>query len=299
MAETIRLTSIEGGGNWWKVIGWADAALKKAGFETKITRYGDDGMNTVTRVADGEADIAVTLSCAAWMAHEGRGIFKGKPLPVRGLALAMHPGHYFYNFVRSDLGIGAFADIAKKKPKLGLCVGNPEFIAGRIAREYMRYYGVELDRDIPAWGGTMYTSFPEATRLFIEGKANALMRENTKLSPAGVAASICDVTCLSMDKEIADRLAAEYGTPTVTLPPGTLRGQKKPVLTVGNPGYPVMVNKDLDEGLAYRLARALNELSPSHAIAEDIFYSPRHAPDTGAPVHPGAARYYRELGVLK
>jgi len=299
MAETIRLTSIEGGGNWWKVLNWADEALRAAGFETKITRYGDDGMNTVTRIADGEADLAVTLSCAAWMAHEGRGIFKGKALPVRGLALTMHPGHYFYNFVRSDVGIGSFADIAKKKPKLGLCIGNPDFIAGRIAREYMAYYGVDIDRDIRAWGGALYTSFPEATRQFIEGKANALMRENTKLSPAGVAASICDVTCLSMDKEIADRLAAEYGTPPVTLPPGTLRGQTKPVQTVGNPGYPIMVHKDLPDDLAFRLAKALNERSTHHWIAEDIFYSPRHAPETSAPVHAGAARYYRELGVLK
>jgi TRAP-type uncharacterized transport system substrate-binding protein len=101
-----------------------------------------------------------------------------------------------------------------------------------------------------------------------------------------------------MDREIADRLAAEYGTPPVTLPPGTLRGQDKPILTVGNPGYPIMVHKDLDEELAYRLAEALNESSASHAIAEDIFYSPRHAPDTAAPIHSGAARYYRKLGVL-
>jgi TRAP transporter TAXI family solute receptor len=299
VADTIRLTSIEGGGNWWKVLNWADAALKKAGFETKITRYGDDGMNTVTRVADGTADIAVTLSCAAWMAHEGRGIFKGKKLPVRGLALTMHPGHYFYNFVRTDVGISSFADFAKKKPKLGLCVGNPDFIAGRIAREYMRFYGVDIDKDIPAWGGQLYTSFPEATRLFIEGKANALMRENTKLSPAGIAASICDVTCLSLDREIADRLAAEYGTPVITIPPNTLRGQTQPVLTVGNPGYPIMIHKDMPDDLAYRLAKALNVSSPNHAIAEDIFYSPRHAPDTAAPLHPGAAKYYRELGVAK
>jgi TRAP-type uncharacterized transport system substrate-binding protein len=298
MPDKIRVTSIEGGGNWWKVVNWTAAALKRAGFEVELSRYGHDGMNTVTRVAEGKADIAVTLSCGAWMAHNGTGIFKDNALPIRGLALTMHPGHNFYNFVRTDVGVASFADIAKKKPKLGLCVGNPDFIAGRIAREYMKYYGVDLDKDIPAWGGTLFTSFPEATRQFVEGKANALMRENTKLSPAGVAASICDVTCLSMDKEIADRLAAEYGTPVLTLDPGTLRGQDKPVLTVSNPGYPIMIHKDMPDDHAFRLAKVLNESSVSHAIAEDIFYSPRHAPDTSAPVHAGAARYYRELGVL-
>ena len=79
MAETIRLTSIEGGGNWWKVLNWVDEALRAAGFETKITRYGDDGMNTMTRIADGEADLAVTLSCAAWMGTRDAAFSRARP----------------------------------------------------------------------------------------------------------------------------------------------------------------------------------------------------------------------------
>jgi TRAP-type uncharacterized transport system substrate-binding protein len=299
MPDTIRISSIEGGGNWWKVVTWAADAFRKAGFEVQITRFGTDGLNTVRRVASGEADVAVTLSCAAWMAYHGRGIFADGALPVRGLALTLHPGHYFYNIMRKDLGISSFADIAKKKPKLGLCVGNSAYIAGRVVNEYLKYYGVDLYHDIEAWGGALHTNFPDATRLFIEGKANALMRENTKLSPVGVAASVCDVTCLSLDREIADRLAAEFGTPVVTVEPGTLRGQTEPMLTVGNPGYPIMVHKDLPDDIAYRLAKAINASSAHHWLSEDIFYSPRHAPDTSAPVHPGAARYYREIGVAQ
>lgn len=299
MPDTIRITSIDGGGNWWKTLTWAAEALRNAGFELEITRYGTDGLNTMRRVSDGEADIAVTLSCGAWMAHHGRGAFQDDPLNIRGLALTVHPGHNFYNIIRADLGIRSFAEIAKKKPRLGLCVGNSAYIAGRISREYLKYYGVDLYSDIEAWGGTLYTSFPEATRLFVEGKANALMRENTKLSPAGFAASICDMVCLSMDREVADHLAREFGTPVITLEPGTLRGQTEPVITVTNPGYPIVIHKDLPDDMAYRLAKALNESSAHHWISEDIFYSVRHAPDTTVPVHPGAARYYREKGVMK
>ena len=68
--------------------------------------------------------------------------------------------------------------------------------------------------------------------------------------------------------------------------------------SVVNRGYPLIVGADMDTDLAYRLARALNEQSPRHDICEDIFYSPRHAPHTGAPLHPGAKRYYCEIGVL-
>jgi uncharacterized protein len=299
MPDTIRLTSIDGGLNWWKVLNWAAPALRNAGFEVQVSRFGTDGLNTMRRVAAGEADLAVTLSCAAWMAYNGRGAFQGDPLPIRGLALAVHPGHNFYNIVRADLGIRSFAEIAARKPRLGLCVGNSTYIAGQITREYLKYYGIDLYHDIEAWGGTLYTVFPEVTRLFIEGKANALMRENTRLSPAGVAASVCDTVSLSLDRQIADHLAAEFGTPVITLEPGTLRGQTEPVVTVTNPGYPIIVHKDMPDDLAYRLAKALNEKSAHHAISEDIFYSIRHAPETNAPVHPGAARYYREMGALK
>jgi len=298
MAEMLRLTSIEGGLNWWRTINWAAEAFWAAGFAVTLDRHGDDGMDNSRRVAENEADVSVSLASGAWMAANGRGAYRDRRLAVRGLALVMHPGHYFYNFVRRDLGIRSFAEIAAKKPKLGLSVGNKGYIAGQTTQAYLRHYGIELYRDIEAWGGTLYTSFAEATRLFIEGKANALMRENTRLTPAGVAASICDVVMLSMDQAIAEKLAAEFGTPVVEIPKGTLRGQDAPVLTVSNPGYPLVVGAHMTDELAYRLARAINDKSPQHYICEDIFYSPRHAPETGAPLHPGAAAYYRDIGVL-
>lgn len=299
MADVLRLTSIEGGLNWWKTLNWAAGAFRAAGLEVAVDRHGTDGMDNCRRVAAGEFDVSVSLASGAWMAAKGSGAYRGNQLSVRGLGLVLHPGHNFYNFVRRDLGIRSFAEIAAQKPKLGLCVGNKGYIAGQISQAYLRHYGVELYSDIEAWGGRLYTSFPEATRLFIEGKANALMRENTKLSPAGVAASICDVVMLPMDMEIAEKLAAEYGTPVTEIPPGTLRGQDAPVLSVCNPGYPVVVGAHMDADLAYRLARAMNESSPHHWICEDIFYSPRHAPETGAPLHPGAEAYYRDIGVLR
>jgi TRAP-type uncharacterized transport system substrate-binding protein len=299
VADKIRLTSIDGGGNWWRVLTWAATAFRNAGFEVEVSRYGTVGLDMIRRVVKGEADIAITLAVGCTQAINGTGAYKGETLPVQGLALTLHPGHHFYNVVRADLGIRSFADIAKKKPKLELCVGNEGYIAGQITREYLKYYGVDLYRDIEAWGGHLHTSFPEASRLFAEGKANALMRENTRLSPAGVAAQVCDMVCLPLDREIAEHLAKNFGTPVVTIEPGTLRGQTEPVLTVTDPGYPIIINQDVPNDVAYRLAKALNESSAHHWIAEDIFYSIRHAPDTYCPVHAGAARYYREVGALR
>jgi TRAP-type uncharacterized transport system substrate-binding protein len=103
---------------------------------------------------------------------------------------------------------------------------------------------------------------------------------------------------LSLDRPIAARVAGEFGLDVVTLPPATFRGQTEPVVALENGGYPLVVGASMDEDLAYRLARAINEAFPRHWAAEDIFYSPLHAPHTGCPLHPGAARYYREIGRL-
>jgi TRAP-type uncharacterized transport system substrate-binding protein len=55
----------------------------------------------------------------------------------------------------------------------------------------------------------------------------------------------------------------------------------------------------LPDDTAYLLAKALNESSTRRWAAQDVFYSIRDAAETSAPLHPGAARYYKEQGVLK
>jgi uncharacterized protein len=300
MSEKIRLSSIEGGGNWWITLNWAAQAFRSAGFEVEVKRHGTEAADAILRVVRGEADIAVTLAIAAAQAAKGLGIYKdGKGRSICGLALALRPGHHFYNMVRADVGIRSFAEIAQKKPKLDIQVGEAGFVAGEITEAYLAHYGVALYRDIEAWGGQLQTSFPDSVPLLVSGRSNAIMRENTARGPAGFAAQMAEFVCLPLDRDIAERIEREYCAPAITLPPGTLRGQKEPCLTVTDPGYPIVINKDIPDDLAYRLAKALNESSAHHWASEDIFYSTRHAPATYAPLHPGAARYYRELGVLK
>jgi uncharacterized protein len=300
MAERIRLSSIEGGGNWWITLNWAAQSFRNAGFDVEVSRHGMAASDTILRVVRGEADVAVTLGISAAQAAKSLGIYKnGAGRDIRGLALALRPGHHFYNMVRADTGITSFADIAKKKPKLDIQVGEAEFVAGEITLTYLRHYGVELYRDIEAWGGSLQTVFPDSVPLLVAGRSNAIMRENTARGPAGFAAQMAPWVLLPLDPDIANRIEREFCAPAITLPPGTLRGQKEPCLTVTDPGYPIVINKNIPNDVVYRLAKALNESSPAHWASEDIFYSTRHAPNTFAPLHPGAERYYRELGALK
>jgi len=296
VTEKIRLRSIEGmGENWATIMRWADAAFREAGFETQLERKGRDGLDTVRWLSSGETDVTVSLTSASAMADRATGTYRGEQLRVRGLAGMIHVGHYFYNIVKADTGVREFADLARVKPKLGLCIASPGFIAGQIARAYLAHYGVDVDRDIPAWGGEMFNVMRESTAQWFDGRANALMRENTRFQAVGQASAIYDLSFLSLDRNVAESVAAEYCLDVVEVPARSFRGQDRPVLTVANPGYSILVREDLPADLVYRLARALDVSSSTHGVSEDIFYSTRHAPQAGAPLHPGAAAYYDEV----
>ena len=111
----------------------------------------------------------------------------------------------------------------------------------------MRHYGVELFSDIEAWGGSFQTSHPNTIPLIAQGKSNSLMREDTAAGPAGVAAQLFPFVLLPLDEDIADLIERDYCAPKVTIPAGTIHGQKEPCLTVTNPGFELIVNKDLPD----------------------------------------------------
>lgn len=85
----------------------------------------------------------------------------------------------------------------------------------------------------------------------------------------------------------------------MVLPPGDWPGQPE-VQTVGADSL-LICRKDLSEDTVYRIAKAffgiLPELSVQQSPVAQI--DPADAPATPIPLHPGAARYYRERQILR
>ena len=90
---------------------------------------------------------------------------------------------------------------------------------------------------------------------------------------------------------------------TITVPAGTYPGQDTAITSVGSWSF-VLARPDLDEAVAYRLAKAL------HAAETDIAKRLPQASETTARntvaalpraelLHPGVARYFREAGLMR
>ena len=102
--------------------------------------------------------------------------------------------------------------------------------------------------------------------------------------------------------EIARIQAKHAFLRTITVPAGTYPGQDSPITSVGSWSF-VLARPDLDEAVAYRLAKAL------HAAEADLAKRLPQAAETTARntvaalprrelLHPGVARYFREAGLM-
>lgn len=300
MADKIRVTSSNGGGQWWKSVKWAAKAFENSGLDVELTRAGAWN-DPLYRVSSGEADVAVSLTVGAAMAAKAVGPYKdGKASRIRALARLIRPDQHFFNMVRADLGVRSFAELAQKKPVLHASIEVTDYGPGYVTEMYLKHYGIDLMRDIEAWGGSLITSHPHTLAHVVDGSCNAIFRTDTSAGPAGIAAHLGDWVLLPLDADIAQAMERDYGAPVTNIEPDFMRGIEgsAPCLTITNPGFDLVIGEHVSNDIAYRLAKALNETSERAWMAQDVFYALRHAPETPTPLHPGAARYYREQGVL-
>ena len=92
----------------------------------------------------------------------------------------------------------------------------------------------------------------------------------------------------------------EMGYDYVTVEPNTWRRQETEIKTVGSQQV-VLVHADMDEELAYALTKGICEGAAvlGEAVAAMKYFNPETAGSlqlTGVALHPGAVRYFAEMG---
>jgi uncharacterized protein len=110
-----------------------------------------------------------------------------------------------------------------------------------------------------------------------------------------------DMTMLPIDGQVAQTLMSKYQFYVeATVPAGSYRGIDQDVPTVAVQAA-LLARADLDDDLVYWLTKTLVEkqadLAQAHAKGHD-FSAETAVKGLTIPWHPGAERYYREIGVL-
>ncbi|WP_026691475.1 TAXI family TRAP transporter solute-binding subunit [Alteribacter aurantiacus] len=249
-------------------------------------------VENINLIENDRAELAITMADAVQQAYEGSGAFDGEEPTdnLRGMA-SLYP-----NFVQvvttEDSGIESIEDLAGKS----VGVGAPNSGVELNARMVFEAYGMSYD-DI----NEDYLSYAEAIDQIKNGMVDA----------AFVTSGVPNATVIDLDTthnakilpiegEAMEYLEENYPffSPE-TIPAGAYNNdediQTAAIMNV------LLVSNDISEDAVYEMTKALFEnldsIQGSHNAAQDITLD---TVDLGMPVplHPGAERYFEEVGAL-
>jgi hypothetical protein len=240
----------------------------------------------------GSGEIAFTLGDslkAAWDGDEEAG-FKSKLDKLRVIG-AIYP-NYIQIVATAESGIKTLADLKTKS----ISVGAPKSGTELNSRAIFKAAGM----DYKDFGKVEYLPFAESVDLMKNRQLTATLQS------AGLG--VASLKDLSNSTEISvvavpNDVIAKIGPPFVaaTIPANTYKGQDKDVPTAAVVNY-LVTSTAVSDDLAYQMTKLifdnLPELANAHAAGKEIKLE-KAAADTPVPLHPGAARYYKEKGLIK
>ena len=286
----LRIGTASLGGNYFPMGAAIGTVIDQHVPNIKATAQASSGSAfNMTAIQDGEQELAVCQGPAVINAMSG-----GKTPDVRTIAnYSATPQHIM---VRVGANIKSIADLKGKKLEM-LASGDGVEVS---TRKVLNALGLTWDDIKPEYSGNRVQA---ASRLKT-GQVDAII-DATGLGSAWIADIVGDgskFTFLSLsDAEVEKILAANKEFSRMDIPAGTYRGQDKPVSAVGV--WTVIVgSKNLSDDLVYNITKQLfaNQqfLKERHNYFKDL--APKNIVGAvTAPLHPGAERYYKEVGVLK
>ena len=280
------------GGSWYPLgAAIADAVQKEIpGVSISVSPGG--GVGNVEAVEFGKCDIGFSNSSSGVDGVYGRPPFKQKMPNMRQLA-NLYP-QYFQIVVLEDAGIKTVADLKGKSISPGPKGHTGEF----AARQVLEIYGLSY-KDMSK---VQHVGYSDAVALMKDGHC-----EGWLLCTTIPASSIMDIALSRKIRLIAlpeDKIKAmqklNAGYIRRTVPKGTYQGVDYDV-----PGFGffthLIISAKLPDDMVYKMTKTLaNNLPRFGDVVKDMkgVTTKDLALDIGIPFHPGALKYYKEIGAL-
>jgi uncharacterized protein len=242
----------------------------------------------VQAIQAGTAQVGFSQSDVAYAAFKRGSNASGEPYS-RLRSVAVLYVNTVQILVRKSGGIRGLLDLRGRRIGVG---GEPGSGTETAARTIIESYGLGY-KDVQA----AFISFAEAGQGIREGRLDAaIMVASYPVSAITDIYDADEVELLPVDDTAVHRIRSRFPFfKSVVIPRGTYRGQEKDVQTIGVDNLLICLDT-LPEGLVYDMTRvffeALPQLARDHVTARMI--NAEQAPATPIPLHPGAARYYRE-----
>jgi len=250
-------------------------------------------IENLAKIGSGEFDLGMTVHLPARDAVNGEGEFAGHKITNFGFIGHVYP-EVLQILVREESGINTIADLKGKR----IAVGPGGSATAVLSKIILEAYGVKEGE---------YEAFSEGF-----GAAKDRVQDGTIDASFGIlgvpASSIAELNAATKDAKILeitgpelDQIVEKSGYGAFTIPAGTYEWINKDIHTIS--AYAIMVASldKVSEEQAYNLTKTMIEKSGEVTHAQAKYMTKENALNgsDGLPFHPGAEKYYKEIGLIK
>jgi TRAP transporter TAXI family solute receptor len=294
----LRMASGPEGGSWYP-LGSAMMSILERELGISSSNGPGGGVGNVKVVHGGRADLGWCYTHTTYNGYHGLSEFEGKKFDNIRHLMSLYPG-VFQTVVPAKSKIMSYADLKDKR----IVPGKTGFTGTAIAELILKAYGLTFD-SIRQNGGTVsFVGYADSAALMKDGHSDAYMAVT-----ACPQATIIDlefrpgVRFLGVPPEFQKKVQElEPGLTPIMIPKEAYKSLDADVPTMGTVTN-IIISKDVSDDLAYRIVKTLyahwDELK--QVKKKDIEDSDPQKALLGnsIPVHPGALKYYKEIGIVK
>lgn len=307
-ADPLNLT-LSGGnpGGLWSLLGVGiDRAVKAEDANSVITYQATGGgFANIGLLAAKRTDLGLVHDAEAKIGLEGGEPFRAPVENMRAIGYMYNwaPMHFFLNREMAEkYKIDSIDDIATSGAPVRIGINRSGNITSNIALKMLEEAGVTEEVVNSNGGQFVRAGANEQADLIQDGRLDMITNGIfIKHSSFRAVDENTDVVLLGVPQEVIDATNEEFGTGTMVIPAKSYKNQTAEVSTVAL-GAVLVATENMSDDDAYSLAQSLvkniDEVKAVHgsmaSLTPELLAKP-----TVIEFHPGAAKAYREAGLLK
>lgn len=251
-------------------------------------------------VNTGKVSFGLSYAMTAYAAYTGGEPYNESFKDIRAVSVVI-PGNYYQFLVPKSLEFETIDALIKNKAPIRLAVDQEGSAGEMITRTILEQYNVAYE-DIISWGGSVdYLSGSKTFEMMADHRIDATGDAVSVPSSDIIEASTTiDLKMLPIDEEIAQKVSETLGMEQATIEKGSYGFLEKNIHTLSTPVI-LLTHKDIGEEEVYQVTKAIYENLDYLGTVHEEFNSltVEKMTDVGEiPLHPGAEKFYQELGLV-
>lgn len=300
-ATAVRAAAGGVGGGWYTVLAGLAEIVAAENPDLNMQVIPGAGLSNIPRVGEKGVEIAFAYPAFTKACYNGTNPYQKPYNNIRAIGKGFGSGVIQF-VIDENAGVSSIEEFVKNKKPLRIAVDRVGTTDEWIFSKILEFYKVDY-KTIASWGGKVtHAGYGDQAVLIKDRQVDAIVGNIAVPWTAVMEASIGrKMKLLSLSKECQEYLRKTYALIPDTIPAKSYNFQTAPVNTVASITQ-LITHKDVPEDVIYKITKTIfsnpEKVRKIHDSLKD--FDPKGAPaDNGAPLHPGAEKYYKEAGLMK